>query len=327
MYFMNDNCNLEHMKTAGKIHLKIEKYIKNIIKPNIKLYDLAINIENKIKEECNLLNIKNSGIAFPTGLSINNCAAHWTPKINCTKILKEDDLIKIDFGIHIEGSIIDSAFSYSFNNKYNNLIEASKSSTLLAIKLMRPDMLLNEIGKEIEENMKSYEIELDNKLYNINPINDLCGHKIKLYKIHADKVIPNIYIENYNKRVNIDEFYAVETFSTTGNGLTYIDNDNCSHYMINYNKKSVVKGTIKNFYKLIYNYFNTLAFCDRWLIGKELKNKQKLNQKNIDKYLLELKNYDIINYYPPIYDINENNYISQYENTIYVDEKNTIILG
>ena len=30
---------------------------------------------------------------------------------------------------------------------------------------MRPDMLLNEIGKEIEENMKSYEIEINNKLY------------------------------------------------------------------------------------------------------------------------------------------------------------------
>ena len=323
---MDNNCDLEHMKKAGEIHLKVEKYIKEIIKPNIKLYDLAINIENKIIEECKLLNIKNSGVAFPTGLSINNCAAHWTPKINCNKILNSNDLIKIDFGVHIEGSIIDSAFSFSFNNKYNNLIEASNSSTLLAIKLMRPDMLLNEIGKEIEENMKSYEIELDNTLYKINPINNLCGHQIKQYKIHAGKVIPNIYIENYNERVKENEFYAVETFATTGNGLTYIDNNNCSHYMIDYNKKSIVKGSIKDFYKLIYNYFNTLAFCDRWLIGKELK-KKNLNQINIDKYLSQLKNSSIINSYPPIYDINNNNYISQYENTIYINDYNNIILG
>ena len=287
---MNYNCDLEHMKKGGEIHLKVEKYIKDIIKPNIKLYDLAVNIENKIKEECDLLNIENSGIAFPTGLSINNCAAHWTPKINCNRRLTNKDLIKIDFGVHIEGSIIDSAFSFSFDDKYNNLIEASNSSTLLAIKLMRPDMLLNEIGKEIEENMKSYEIEIDNKLYNINPVADLCGHQIKKYKIHAGKVIPNIYVKEYNERVKEDEFYAVETFATTGNGLTYIDHDDCSHYMIDYNKKSIVKGSIKDFYKLIYNYFNTLAFCDRWIIGKELKNKQKLNQRNIDKYLLQLKN-------------------------------------
>ena len=323
---MDSNCNLEHMKKGGEIHLKVEKYIKDIIKPNIKLYDLAVNIENKIIEECKLLNIENSGVAFPTGLSINNCAAHWTPKINCNRKLNNTDLIKIDFGVHIERSIIDSAFTFSFNDKYNKLIEASNSSTLLAIKLMRPDMLLNEIGKEIEENMKSYEIQLDNKLYEINPVNDLCGHQIKQYKIHAGKVIPNIYVKEYNERIKEDEFYAVETFATTGNGLTYVDNNDCSHYMIDYNKKSIVKGSIKDFYKLIYNHFNTLAFCDRWLIGKELK-KEKLNQKKIDKCLLQLKNNTIINSYPPIYDINENNYISQYENSIYVNENNTIILG
>ena len=187
-------------------------------------------------------------------------------------------------------------------------------------------MLLNEIGKEIEENMKSYEIELNNKLYKINPVNDLCGHQIKQYKIHAGKVIPNIYVEDYNERVKEDEFYAVETFATTGNGSTYVDINDCSHYMINYNKKHIVKGSIKDFYKLIYSYFNTLAFCDRWLIGKELK-KDKLNQKKLDKCLLQLENSTIVNSYPPIYDINENNYISQYENSIYVNEDNTIILG
>ena len=59
---------------------------------------------------------------------------------------------------------------------------------------------------------------------------------------------------------------------------------------------------------------------------KELK-KDKLNQKKLDKCLLQLENSTIVNSYPPIYDINENNYISQYENSIYVNEENTIILG
>ena len=72
-------------------------------------------------------------------------------------------------------------------------------------------MLLNEKKKAIEENMKSYELEIDNKLYEINPVNDLCGHQIKQYKIHAGKVIPNIYVKEYNERVKEDEFYAVET--------------------------------------------------------------------------------------------------------------------
>jgi len=277
------SCNLNNMKIGGEIHKEIKKYIKEKIKPNMKLYDLAIIIENKINEKCELLKLDKrikKGVGFPTGLSINNCAAHWTPKINSSEKLLENDLIKIDYGVHIDGNIIDSAFSYSFNKKYENLIEASKSSTLLAIKLMKPDMLLSEIGEIIEENIKSYEIELDNKIYKINPIKNLCGHEIQQYKIHGSKVIPNIKIENYNKRVNINEYYAVETFATTGLGETYEDIENCSHYMIDYNKKHIIKGSIKDFYKTLYNYFNTLAFCDRWLIGKKLEKKNEiLNEK------------------------------------------------
>ena len=323
-------CDLDNMKKAGEIHKKIKKYIKDIIKPNIKLYDLAENIENKINEECNLLLMKSmkKGVAFPTGLSINNCAAHWTPKKNCNRELLKEDLIKIDYGVHIDGSIIDSAFSYSFDNKYDKLIEASETSTLIGIELMKPDMLLNEIGKEIEENMRSYEINLNNKLYKIKPIKNLCGHEINKYEIHGNKVIPNIYVKEYNERVKSDEFYAVETFATTGTGETYEDNNDCSHFMINYKKKNIVKGNVKEFYKLLYEYFNTLAFCDRWLIDKELKKKkEKLNKNNIDKYLNQLNNNLIINKYPPIYDLDKKSFISQYEKTIYIKEKNNMILG
>ena len=87
-----------------------------------------------------------SGIAFPTGLSVNNCVAHWTPNMNCNKLLLENDVIKIDYGVHFNGSIIDSAFTYCFNNKYESLLEASRTSTEIAIKMARPDQLLNEIG-------------------------------------------------------------------------------------------------------------------------------------------------------------------------------------
>ena len=78
----------------------------------MKLFDLANIIENRIKDLTNYdpKNPINSGIAFPTGLSVNNCVAHWTPKMDCNKLLLEDDVIKIDYGIHFNGSIIDSFY-------------------------------------------------------------------------------------------------------------------------------------------------------------------------------------------------------------------------
>ena len=145
-------CNYEDMKIGGKIHKEMKKNIINFLEPNMKLYDIAINIEDKIRDITNydINNILNGGVAFPTGLSINNCAAHWTPNKGNDKILKYSDVIKIDYGIHINGSIPDSAFSFSFDEKFEKLLEASRTSTDLA-KLARPDMLLSEIGREIEE--------------------------------------------------------------------------------------------------------------------------------------------------------------------------------
>lgn len=328
------NCELNNMKNAGIIHQKVKTYIKSIIKPNIKLLDLANSIENKINElsNSNYSNM-NAGIAFPTGLSINDCVAHWTPKYNCNQLLKYDDVIKIDYGVHINGSIIDSAFTHTFNSKYNTLLESSKTSTEIAIKLCRPDMLLGEIGKEIEENMSSYEIELNNKTYKIKPVRSLCGHKINKFQIHADKIIPNIYIKDYNKRINSDEFYAVETFATTGTGNTYEDINDCSHFMINYNKeikKTDIPNNSNQIYKLILKYYNTLAFTDRWLIGKNLiKNNKKelLEIKNLNKYLNNLSKSSIINKYPPIYDCDKKSYSAQFEETIYIMENETKILS
>lgn len=44
-----------------------------------------------------------AGLAFPTGCSINNCAAHYTPNAGDPTVLQYDDVCKIDFGTHING--------------------------------------------------------------------------------------------------------------------------------------------------------------------------------------------------------------------------------
>ena len=71
------------------------------------------------------INIK-KGIGFPVGLSINECAAHWTPNPLDTRLtLGKDDLIKIDYGIHYNGCIVDGAYSFSLNPKFQELISVA----------------------------------------------------------------------------------------------------------------------------------------------------------------------------------------------------------
>lgn len=75
-----------------------------------------------------------SGIAFPTGISINNCAAHYTPNPGDETVLKYDDVCKVDFGTQIHGRIIDTAFTVAFNPVYDNLLKAVQDATNTGIK-------------------------------------------------------------------------------------------------------------------------------------------------------------------------------------------------
>lgn len=75
-----------------------------------------------------------AGIAFPTGCSINECAAHYTPNPGDDTVLGKDDVMKIDFGTQVNGNIIDCAFTVAFNPVYDNLLTAVKEATNEGIK-------------------------------------------------------------------------------------------------------------------------------------------------------------------------------------------------
>jgi methionyl aminopeptidase len=114
----------------------------------MKIMDITNSIEatNRRLIEANGLE---AGIAFPTGASLNNCAAHWTPNIGDETVLKYDDVMKIDYGSHINGLMTDCAFTVAFNPRYDNLLEAVKEGTNTGIQHAGIDARLNEIGEAI----------------------------------------------------------------------------------------------------------------------------------------------------------------------------------
>lgn len=60
-------------------------------------------------EDCSRRLIKEdglkAGLAFPTGCSINHCAAHYTPNAGDPTVLRYDDVCKVDFGTHVNGKV------------------------------------------------------------------------------------------------------------------------------------------------------------------------------------------------------------------------------
>jgi methionyl aminopeptidase len=77
------------------------------------------------------------------------------------------------------------------------------------------DVRLCDVGEAIQEVMESHEVELDGKTYQVKCIRNLNGHSIAPYRIHAGKSVP-IVKGGEATRMEEGEFYAIETFGSTG---------------------------------------------------------------------------------------------------------------
>ena len=95
-YKMSNNKTLVNAIKSANVHKKTSYYVRDLIKPGITLKEIANLIENKVKEEIafDIKKPSEKGVAFPVGLSLNNCAAHYTPNYYDTDIiLKESDIL------------------------------------------------------------------------------------------------------------------------------------------------------------------------------------------------------------------------------------------
>ncbi|KAF9602627.1 hypothetical protein IFM89_030515 [Coptis chinensis] len=234
-------------------------------------------------------------------------AAHWTPNSGDKTVLQYDDVMKLDFGTQVDGHIVDCAFTVAFNPMFDPLLEASREATNTGIKEAGIDVRLCDVGAAIQEVMESYEVEINGKVFQVKSIRNLNGHSIGRYQIHAGKSVP-IVKGGEQTKMEEGEFFAIETFASTGKGYVREDLE-CSHYMKNFEVGHVPLRLprAKQLLATINKHFSTLAFCRRYL--------DRLGES---KYLMALKNLcdsGIVQPYPPLCDV-KGSYVSQFEHTI-----------
>jgi methionyl aminopeptidase len=238
----------EKILQAGKIAKDIREYIRPLIKKDTPLLEIAEKIEDKMIE-------LGGKPAFPTNLSIDNITAHSTPTYNDETLAR--GLLKIDFGIHIDGWTSDTAFSIDLENSEENkkLIEASEKALENAIKIAKENISANEIGKTISETIESY---------NFSPVRNLAGHQMENYELHAGITIPNI---DDNKNITLPQgLYAIEPFATNGSGKVH-DGKPSEIYMV-IDSKNVRSPIAREMLNFILEEYQTLPFCSRWLVKK-----------------------------------------------------------
>lgn len=301
-----DDSKWQDFRKAAEIHRRVRHKAQSSLKPGMSMIEVADLIENSVRAYSNGKTLLDAGIGFPTGLSLNHVAAHYTPNAGDKVVLNYEDVMKVDIGVHVNGRIVDSAFTFTFDEKYDSLLNAVKDATNTGVNAAGIDVRLTDIGEQIQETMESYELELNGKTYPIKCIKNLNGHNIFPYSIHGDKLVP-IVPNGDNTKMEEGETFAIETFGSTGNGYV-ISEGECSHYSLNPDMDSVsLPESARKLKQVIKDNFGTLPWCRRYLdrIGQE-------------KYLLpltQLVRAGVVNDYPPLVEP-KGSYTAQFEHTI-----------
>lgn len=286
----------ESIIKAGKIAAEIKNWIMPQIKKDMPLLEIAELIEGKIFE-------LGGEPAFPVNLSINEQAAHYTPAAHDENLAH--GLMKVDFGVHIDGWVADTAFSVDFEDSELNkkLIDASKLALDNIENNISSGLTLGDAGKIIEDTIKSY---------GFNPVTNLSGHLMEQYDLHAGVSVPNV--DNNSDFEFGEGLYAVEPFATNGNGRIHDGpKGNIYLWVKDSNTRSPLGREVLEYIK---DNFGSLPFASRWLV-KEFGSKALLA-------LRQLVNEEIVHHYAILTE-ERGKLVSQAENTFLVEKDNVVV--
>lgn len=141
-----DDAYLNDYRKAAEVHRQVRQHVQTITKPGISMSQLVQEIEDGVRALTGHQGIETgdalkAGLGFPIGLCLNNVGAHWTHNPGAKEIiLQYDDVLKVDFGVHVNGRIVDSAFTVAFNPVYDNLLAAVKAATNTGLKVMKSNL-------------------------------------------------------------------------------------------------------------------------------------------------------------------------------------------
>jgi len=296
-----DEKELENYLKAGKILQKVLDFARKSVKPGQKLLEIAENAEKQIID-------LGGKPAFPVNLSIGNNAAHFTPSAEEEGVVSEEDVLKFDAGVHVNGYIADAAFTLDFSGKHQKMLDASRKALETAIEKVKVGARIGSIGEEIEKTIHSY---------GFNPIQNLCGHSLGKFDVHASPEMPNIAKKD-SRVLEEGTAFAIEPFATDGEG--YVREAMQSEIFSLEEPKPVRNPAARKILNFVSEKYETLPFAGRW-IAKELKVSE-FQRKIAMRELLQQK---CIHSYPVLHEAS-GRLVTQAETTILLSGKDVIVL-
>lgn len=201
---------IEKLRIANRYVAEILNILKEYVKPGI----TAKELDNFAYQECTKRGVRPAFLGlygFPASLcvSINEEVVHGIPRED--KVIKEGDIVSLDFGVEYEGWYGDAAITLAVgevSERKKRLIEGVEKSLDNAINLCYPGNNLVDIAKAIEGTLREYKL---------TPVCEYGGHGIGR-KPHEEPHVTNCIANAEKIELKVGMVLAIEPMAYLGKG-------------------------------------------------------------------------------------------------------------
>ena len=250
------------MMKAGEIARQVRAQVPGLVVRGVRMLDVAERVEEIIRQ-------LGGRPAFPCNISVDSVAAHYSPTPGDVSIIPPNSVVKIDFGVEVDGYIADTAITITDNATGEVLKTAVEEALKAALKVVAAGVKVSVVGAAIQSTLARY---------GVKPIKNLTGHEIQRYSLHAGVSIPNVAAGD-DARLVEGHVYAVEPFATVAEGSGVVV-DASPATIFRLNPRQPTRRTTPEEEALLENIqkrFNGLPYSLRWL--KDLGGIEDLHQR------------------------------------------------
>jgi methionyl aminopeptidase len=291
----------EQYRASGKITAEVKALIRGAVRPGVGFLEVCDLVKAEVEK-------RGGRLAFPTGIGVNEVTAHYAPQEGDEGVVRDEDLVKIDFGVHVDGYVTDTSVTLTFNPEYNLLLEATEACLEAAIATARKEPRTAEIGREIHRVAARF---------GFKTIENLTGHTVDRYTVHAGKSIPNLYMPGMQSLKKGDVF-AIEPFLTLGSAAGYVVDTHSKTIFSLVARKKTGFADLDAFAERVWAERKTLPFTPRWYSSEYPREKLY----GIVNRLVAKK---IVRAYPTLVEASGNP-VAQFEHTMALDEGGLVVL-
>ncbi len=299
---MLDPEGLESIQKAGGIIAKLRKEVPRMVSPRRPVVKICEELEGKIRD-------MGGQPAFPVNIGINEIAAHYTSPPGDALTIPQGSLVKVDFGVHVNGYLADTAVTVFFDPTFEPMAKAATEALHSAIKAFHAGVKLSDIGRIIQGTVERY---------GFRPISNLTGHSIERYAIHAGKSVPNVPQLLSSTKAVEGEVYAIEPFVTLENAAGSVASLPNAYIYRFIKLKGAKNEESKKVLEDIHKQFSTLPFAARWL-------ETKFPSEVASRAMKDLLQNKCIGSYPVLVEVTRKP-VAQAEHTVIVGKDSCTIL-